>query len=56
MDVLEKGLRVMDSTAISLCMENNLPIRVYNMKVPGNLKKVMDGDNIGTIVRGDKNA
>ncbi len=56
MDILEKNLRVMDSTAITLCMENNLPIAVYNMKKPGNLKKLLIGEKIGTIVSGDKNA
>ena len=56
MDVLEKNLRIMDSTAISLCMENDLPIVVYNMKVPGNLKKLLSGENIGTKVTGVRNA
>jgi len=56
MDILEKNLRVMDSTAISLCMENNLPIAVYNMKKPGNLKKLLTGEKIGTTVSGERNA
>ncbi len=56
MEVLEKNLRVMDSTAISLCMENNLPITVYNMKKPGNLKRLLTGEKIGTTVSGEKNA
>ena len=56
MDILEKNLRVMDSTAISLCMENNLPIIVYNMKKPGNLKKLLTGEKIGTTVSGERNA
>ncbi len=56
MDVLEKNLRIMDSTAVSLCMENDLPIAVYNMKVPGNLKKLLSGENIGTKVTGVRNA
>jgi len=51
-DVIAKDLRVMDMTAISLCMENGLPIIVYNMKKKGNLKKVLGGAKIGTIVRG----
>lgn len=55
MDVLEKNLRVMDSTAISLCMENNLPIRVYNMKTPGNLIKLLTGEKIGSTVLGVNN-
>ncbi len=50
-EVLNKGLRVMDSTAISLCMEHNMPILVYNMKKKGNLKKVLQGKKIGTRVR-----
>ena len=56
MEVLEKNLRVMDSTAISLCMENNLPITVYNMKKPGNLKRLLTGEKIGTTVSGERNA
>lgn len=56
MDILEQNLRVMDSTAISLCMENNLPIVVYNMKIPGNLKRLLTGEKIGTTVSGEKNA
>lgn len=50
-DVLQKNLRVMDMTAISLCKENNLPIIVFNMDKPGNLLKVVIGKNIGTSVR-----
>ncbi len=49
-DVLQKNLRVMDLTAISLCKENNLPIIVFNMDKPGNLLKVVTGENIGTAV------
>ncbi len=51
-DVLNKGLKVMDATAISLCMDNNLPIIVFNMNKRGNLKKVIQGKAIGTIVEG----
>lgn len=50
--VLEKGLKVMDATAISLCMDNNLPIIVFNLNGAGNIKKVVTGQKIGTIVRG----
>jgi len=50
-DVLQKNLRVMDLTAISLCKENNLPIIIFNMDKPGNLLKVITGENIGTSVR-----
>lgn len=49
-DVLKKGLSVMDSTAISLCMDNNLPIVVFNLKGRDNIKKVVQGKKIGTIV------
>jgi uridylate kinase len=50
-EVLEKQLRVMDASAISLCMDNNLPIMVFNMKEPGNIIKAVNGDlSIGTLV------
>lgn len=49
-EVYEKGLKVMDLTASTMCKENNLPIVVFNMDVVGNLKKVINGENIGTIV------
>ncbi len=52
MDVLKRGLKVMDAAAISLCMENKVPIIVFNMTVTGNIKRVLDGEKIGTIVRG----
>ena len=51
-DILKKGLKVMDSTAISLCMDNNLPIVVFNMMGSGNIKKVLKGEKIGTLVKG----
>jgi uridylate kinase len=51
-DVLSKGLKVMDATAITICMENNLPIIVFNIKVEGNMKKVVLGEQIGTLVKG----
>ncbi len=50
LDVLQKGLSVMDSTAISLCMDNKLPIIVFNMNVPGNLKRVVLGERVGSMV------
>lgn len=50
LDVLKKGLKVMDSTAISLCMDNNLPIIVFNLLVRGNVVKVIRGEDIGTMV------
>ena len=50
LDVLNRGLKVMDSTAISLCMDNRLPIVVFNMGVPGNLLRLIKGEKVGTIV------
>ncbi|MFO7448052.1 MAG: UMP kinase [Ignavibacteriaceae bacterium] len=50
LDILKKNLRVMDLTAISLCQENNLPIIVFNMDKPGNLVKLVKGENIGTVI------
>ena len=52
-DVLGKGLQVMDATATSLCMDNNLPIVVFDITTPGNVKRVVTGEPIGTIVRGE---
>ena len=49
-EVIQRGLRVMDVSAIAMCRENNLPIYVFNMDVVGNLKKVLEGENIGTYV------
>ena len=49
-EVYTKGLMVMDLTATAMCKENNLPVYVFNMDVVGNLKKVMDGEPIGTLV------
>jgi len=51
MEVLERGLRVMDNTAITMCMDNDLPIRVFNMTVPGNVARAVRGEPIGTLVR-----
>jgi len=50
-EVLGKNLRVMDATAISLAMENGLPIVVFNLKVPGNLARLLRGERVGTVVR-----
>ena len=55
-DVLRKGLSIMDSTAISLCMDNNLPIMVFNLRGKGNIRKIIDGTKIGTLVRGNDGA
>ncbi len=49
-DILQKNLRVMDLTAVSLCQENNLPMIVFNMDVPGNLLSVVSGKKVGTTV------
>ena len=51
-EVLAKNLKVMDATAISLCRENGLPIVVFNLKKTGNIKAVICGENIGTVVEG----
>jgi len=51
-DVLNKGLQVMDSTAISLCMDNDLPILVFNMETEGNIGRALAGEDVGTLVRG----
>ena len=52
MEVLRQGLKVMDSTAISLCKDNNLPIIVFNLNQHGNIKKVVTGEKIGSLVSG----
>jgi uridylate kinase len=49
--VLEQGLKVMDATAISLCMDNKLPIVVFNLRTPGNVRRVIMGEAVGTTVR-----
>ncbi|MBR6285611.1 MAG: UMP kinase [Bacteroidaceae bacterium] len=49
-EIYNKGLKVMDLTATTMCKENNLPIYVFNMDIVGNLKKVMNGEEIGTLV------
>ena len=53
-EVLEKGLQVMDSTATSLCMDNNIPILVFGLEEPGNIKKAISGEKIGTLVSSKK--
>lgn len=53
MDIINQGLRVMDSTASSLCMDNNIPLIVFNISVRGNIKRVICGEDIGTVVRGN---
>jgi uridylate kinase len=50
LQVLEQGLQVMDSTAISLCMDNRLPIVVFNLRTPGNIRRAISGEPIGSLV------
>jgi uridylate kinase len=50
LDVLKRGLRVMDATAISLCQENNLPIVIFNLGTHGNIKRVVQGEKVGSLV------
>ncbi|APT17875.1 MULTISPECIES: UMP kinase [Amylolactobacillus] len=54
LDIINKDLRVMDRTASSLSMDTEIPLIVFNMNEPGNIKKVVLGENIGTTIRGDK--
>jgi uridylate kinase len=56
LDVLNRNLGVMDSTAISLCRDNNLPILVFNMTKPGNIRRVVLGEPLGTMVLDERNA
>jgi uridylate kinase len=51
LEAIEKGLRVMDSTALSLCMDNDLPIYVFNMADERNIDRIVSGERVGTIVR-----
>ena len=54
LDILKKNLRIMDLTAVSLCQENNLPMMVFNMDVPGNLLKLVMGEAVGTFINNEK--
>jgi uridylate kinase len=51
MEVIQRDLRVMDLTAITFCKDNGLPIRVFNLMVPGNIPRALSGEHIGTLVR-----
>ena len=51
MEVVSKDLRVMDLTAITFCMDNGLPIRVFDLMEPGNIRRALGGESIGTLVR-----
>lgn len=55
-ETLTKNLRVMDATAISLCRENNIPIIVFDLHKPGNIRRVIEGEKVGTYVGGDSDA
>jgi uridylate kinase len=55
-DVLKRGLSIMDSTAVSLCMDNNLPIVVFNLRGNSNIRKIIEGKKIGTLVKGNNGA
>ena len=50
LEVIDKGLRVMDATAITLCMDNRLPIIIFNLRTPGNLRRTIMGESVGSIV------
>lgn len=53
LDVLDKGLKVIDSTAVSLCMDNNIPIHIFGLNPFGNIQKAVCGEKIGTIIKGE---
>jgi len=50
MDALQRGLKVMDATALTLCMENRLPLHVFNMDTPGNIGRIVAGETVGTVI------
>ncbi len=50
LEALERGLKVMDTTAISLCMDNKLPIVVFNIRRPGNIRRILTGEDVGSVV------
>lgn len=54
MEVLNKRLTVMDSTALSMCMDNNLPLIVFDLFQPGNLARILQGESVGTTISGEK--
>lgn len=53
LETLQRGLKVMDATAVSLCMENKLPIVVFDLRKAGSLRLILEGKHVGTVVRGD---
>jgi len=52
LDVLDRGLRIMDSAAVALCKDHSLPIVVFNLKIPGEIRRVVLGEPVGTVVKG----
>ena len=50
-DVLHQDLRVMDSTAVTLSKDNNIPLLVFNLTVPGNISRVLQGEDVGTLIQ-----
>ena len=55
LDIIKKGLKVIDTTAVSLCMDNNIPIVIFNLSKKGNIKRILLGKKVGTLVGGEKN-
>jgi len=55
-EVVERDLKIMDTAAISLCRDNGLPISIFNLTVPGNIRRVVTGERVGSIVRGERRA
>jgi len=51
MDAVKKGLKFMDTSALTLCMENHIPILVFNLHTSGNIKKALLGEKIGTLIK-----
>ena len=54
MEVIERGLHVMDTTALTLCMDNDLPIMVFNMADERNVTRILTGERVGTVVANDE--
>lgn len=54
MDIIQKGLKVMDKTASSLALENDIPLVVFDLNEPNNILRLVQGENIGTLIKGDK--
>ena len=50
-EIINQGLKAMDPTAVTLCMENELPIVVFDLMTPGNVRSILEGERIGTLVR-----